>query len=39
MPDILDVIQRIREVTGKPVGFKAVIGAYGWLDEAVHGHQ
>lgn len=30
--DILDMIQRIRDVTGKPVGFKAVIGAYGWLD-------
>ena len=27
------LIARIREVTGKPVGFKAVIGAYGWLDE------
>jgi len=31
--DLLDMIQRIREITGKPVGFKAVIGAYGWLDE------
>ncbi|MEA3277519.1 MAG: FMN-binding glutamate synthase family protein [Pseudomonadota bacterium] len=30
--DLLDLIARIREVTGKPVGFKAVIGAYGWLD-------
>jgi glutamate synthase domain-containing protein 2 len=30
--DLLDMIARIREVTGKPVGFKAVIGAYGWLD-------
>jgi glutamate synthase domain-containing protein 2 len=30
--DLLDMIRRIREVTGKPVGFKAVIGAYGWLD-------
>ena len=29
---LLDMIQRIREVTGKPVGFKTVIGAYGWLD-------
>ena len=27
------MIERIRSVTGKPVGFKAVIGAYGWLDE------
>ena len=31
--DILDMIDRIRRVTGKPVGFKAVIGAYGWLEE------
>jgi glutamate synthase domain-containing protein 2 len=30
--ELLDVIQRVRDVTGKPVGFKAVIGAYGWLD-------
>ena len=33
MPELLDMIERIRAVTGKPVGFKAVIGAYGWLDE------
>lgn len=31
--DLLDMIQRVRDVTGKPVGFKAVIGAYGWLEE------
>ncbi len=31
--DLLDIIGRIRTVTGKPVGFKAAIGAYGWLDE------
>ena len=30
--DLLTVIERIRRVTGKPVGFKMVIGAYGWLD-------
>ena len=30
--DLLKMIDRIREVTGKPVGFKAVIGAYGWLE-------
>lgn len=30
--DLLDMINRIRIVTGKPVGFKAVIGAYGWID-------
>lgn len=31
--DLLDTIARIRDVSGKPVGFKTVIGAYGWLDE------
>lgn len=31
--DILDMVNHIRDVTGKPVGFKSVIGAYGWLDE------
>ena len=30
--ELLDRIVHIREVTGKPVGFKCVIGAYGWLD-------
>ncbi len=31
--DLLDTVARIREITGKPVGFKAVVGAYGWLDD------
>jgi len=31
--DLLDTINRMRDVSGLPVGFKAVIGAYGWLDE------
>ena len=31
--DLLDMIAEMRSLTGKPVGFKAVIGAYGWLDE------
>jgi len=30
---LLDMIGRVRRVTGRPVGFKTVIGAYGWLDE------
>lgn len=30
---LLDMIEHIREITGKPVGIKTVIGAYGWLDE------
>jgi glutamate synthase domain-containing protein 2 len=31
--DLLDLINRIRDVTGKPTGFKAVIGGYGWLED------
>jgi glutamate synthase domain-containing protein 2 len=30
--DLLRMIDHVREVTGKPVGFKTVVGAYGWLD-------
>ena len=30
--DLLDMIGRIREVTGKPVGIKAVIGSYFWVE-------
>ncbi len=30
--DLLEMIRRIREITGKPVGFKAVLGGNGWLD-------
>ncbi len=30
--ELLGVLNRIRDVTGKPVGFKAVMGARGWLD-------
>lgn len=31
--ELLDLIDRIRSVTGKPTGFKCVVGAYGWLEE------
>jgi glutamate synthase domain-containing protein 2 len=31
--ELLDMIDHIRRLTGRPVGFKAVIGASGWLDE------
>jgi glutamate synthase domain-containing protein 2 len=31
--ELLDLINRVREVTGKPVGFKTVVGAYGWLED------
>jgi len=37
--DLLDFIAHIREITGKPVGIKSVIGASGWLNglcEAIH---
>lgn len=30
--ELLDAIARIRGITGKPTGFKSVIGAYGWLE-------
>ena len=30
--DLLDMVDRVRTVTGKPTGFKCVIGAYGWLE-------
>jgi glutamate synthase domain-containing protein 2 len=31
--DLLNMINHLRDVSGLPVGFKAVIGAYGWLEE------
>jgi glutamate synthase domain-containing protein 2 len=31
--DLLDMIGRVRDLTGKPVGFKAVIGDPDWLDD------
>jgi glutamate synthase domain-containing protein 2 len=31
--DLIDLINHIRDVTGKPVGFKAVISDGGWLDD------
>ena len=37
--DLLGMVHRVREVTGKPTGFKMVLGAYGWLDrfcEEIH---
>jgi len=29
---LLDFINHVRDITGKPTGFKSVIGAYGWLE-------
>ncbi len=37
--DLLDMIERVRSVTGKPCGFKAVIGSDAWIDDlcsAIH---
>ena len=31
--DLLDMIERVRSVTGKPVGFKIVMGSFGWIDD------
>ncbi|MEO0996428.1 MAG: FMN-binding glutamate synthase family protein [Pseudomonadota bacterium] len=31
--DLLDYLNRLRELSGKPVGFKAVVGSTGWLEE------
>ena len=31
--ELLDFVARVKAVTRKPVGVKAVLGAYGWLDD------
>jgi glutamate synthase domain-containing protein 2 len=31
--ELLDLIERVRTVTGKPVGFKTVVSSWGWLNE------
>lgn len=31
--ELLDLIQRIRNVTGKPVGIKLVVGSWHWLED------
>ncbi|MEM7252712.1 MAG: FMN-binding glutamate synthase family protein [Pseudomonadota bacterium] len=31
--DLVDLIERVRDVSGLPVGFKSVVGAYGWLED------
>ena len=30
---LLDAIELVRSITGKPTGFKVVVGAYDWIDE------
>ena len=36
LDELLDQIERIRSISGKPVGFKAVIGATSWLGQLCH---
>jgi len=31
--ELLDFVHHVREVTGKPVGFKVVIGGFEWIEE------
>ncbi|PKM22348.1 MAG: FMN-binding glutamate synthase family protein [Gammaproteobacteria bacterium HGW-Gammaproteobacteria-14] len=31
--ELLDMIHRVREVTGKPVGIKMVVGSWAWLED------
>ncbi|RVU31780.1 FMN-binding glutamate synthase family protein [Neptunomonas marina] len=31
--DLLDMVERVRRVTGKPCGFKLVLGTTAWIDE------
>lgn len=33
IPALLDMIEHIRTVTGKPAGFKMVVGGYEWMDK------
>ncbi len=33
--DLLDMIERVRSVTGKPAGFKTVMGTAGWVDALI----
>lgn len=30
--ELLDFIYQVKQITGKPVGFKTVVGSYGWLE-------
>lgn len=34
--DLLDMIARVRAVTGKPVGFKTVLGGVDWIQDLCH---
>ena len=37
--DLLNTIKRVRDITGKPVGFKTVIGASEWIEELMQAIQ
>lgn len=37
--ELLDMINHVRRITGKPVGFKIVIGGSEWLDDLFHAIQ
>lgn len=34
--DLMNMIHHIRKITGKPVGFKVVLGGNGWIDQLCH---
>ncbi|HIJ43237.1 MAG: FMN-binding glutamate synthase family protein [Rhodospirillales bacterium] len=33
VPELIDFVERVRSVTGKPTGVKLVVGAWEWFDE------
>ncbi len=33
IPELIDMIEQVREISGKPVGFKSVFGSFEWLEE------
>lgn len=35
--DLINMINRVRDITGRPVGFKCVIGSWDWLDDLFAG--
>jgi hypothetical protein len=37
--ELLDFIARVRDITGKPTGFKTVVASFEWLDELMKNRQ
>ena len=33
IPELIDMIEQVRDISGKPVGFKSVFGSFEWLEE------